>query len=158
MSAIVGSLPAALTGLAGVGSLVSNAAYFVPMLVAAIAYFNYDVMDPESRPINVPTEELWPQYDFIIIGAGSAGAVLANRLSEVADWNILLLEAGGDETEISDVPSLAGYLQLSDMDWQYKTSPPGQDNILILDSYQSSEILPSFSDASHTIHQNFNFF
>ncbi|KAE8747714.1 Glucose dehydrogenase acceptor-like, partial [Frankliniella occidentalis] len=65
MSGIVG-LPAALTGLAGVGNLVSNAAYFVPMLVAAIAYFNYDVMDPESRPINVPTEELWPTYDFII--------------------------------------------------------------------------------------------
>jgi len=33
----------------------------------------------------------------------------------------LLLEAGGDEPEISDVPLLAGYLQLSQLDWQYKT-------------------------------------
>jgi len=55
----------------------------------------------------------------------SSGAVVANRLSEIEDWNILLLEAGGDETEISDVPLFAGYLQLSQLDWQYKTEPQG---------------------------------
>lgn len=48
---------------------------------------------------------------------------MANRLSEIENWNVLLLEAGGDETEISDVPLLAGYLQLSQLDWQYKTEP-----------------------------------
>lgn len=53
------------------------------------------------------------------------GAVVANRLSEIANWNVLLLEAGGDETEISDVPLMAGYLQLSKLDWQYKTEPSG---------------------------------
>lgn len=53
------------------------------------------------------------------------GAVVASRLSEIENWNVLLLEAGGDETEISDVPLLAGYLQLSQLDWQYKTEPDG---------------------------------
>ena len=62
-------------------------------------------------------------YDFIVVGAGSAGAVIAARLSEVANWTVLLLEAGGDETEASDVPALAGFLQLSNMDWKYKTKP-----------------------------------
>ncbi|KAG0711287.1 Glucose dehydrogenase [FAD, quinone] [Chionoecetes opilio] len=57
------------------------------------------------------------------VGAGSAGSVIANRLSENPAWRVLLLEAGGDETEISDVPALAGYLQLSKMDWRYKTEP-----------------------------------
>ena len=51
--------------------------------------------------------------------------MLANRLSEMEDWTVLLLEAGGDETEISDVPVLAAYLQLSKLDWKYKTEPQG---------------------------------
>lgn len=67
-----------------------------------------------------------------MIGGGSAGAVVANRLSENPDWKILLIEAGGDENEISDIPSLAGYLQLSDLDWKYKTEPPMGDNAYCL--------------------------
>lgn len=55
----------------------------------------------------------------------ASGAVVASRLSEIEDWNVLLLEAGGDETEISDVPMFAGYLQLSQLDWKYKTEPQG---------------------------------
>lgn len=58
-------------------------------------------------------------YDSIV------GAVVASRLSEMENWNVLLLEAGGDETEISDVPLMAAYLQLSQLDWKYKSEPQG---------------------------------
>ncbi|XP_071550300.1 glucose dehydrogenase [FAD, quinone] isoform X1 [Panulirus ornatus] len=102
-------------------SVFTASLWFLPALLAAIAYYKYDEIDPESRPID--RKRLFKEYDFIIIGAGSAGAVIANRLSEDPTQRVLLLEAGGDETEISDVPALAGYLQLSKMDWRYKTEP-----------------------------------
>lgn len=61
-----------------------------------------------------------------ILSTSILGAVVANRLSEMENWTVLLLEAGGDETELSDVPLLAAYLQLSQLDWKYKTEPqPG---------------------------------
>ena len=59
----------------------------------------------------------------LIVGAGSAGAVIANRLSEDPNVRVLLLEAGGDETILTEIPLLSGYLQLSELDWQYKTEP-----------------------------------
>lgn len=101
--------------------VVTTGLWLIPLLLAATTYYRYDRIDPESRPLDQPN--LLSEYDFIIVGAGSAGAVVANRLSEENSWKVLLLEAGPDENEISDVPSLAAYLQLSKLDWGYKTEP-----------------------------------
>lgn len=51
---------------------------------------------------------------------GGAGAVVASRLSEIDNWKILLLEAGGHETELTDVPLLSLYLHKSKLDWKYR--------------------------------------
>ncbi|GAB6027859.1 hypothetical protein CHUAL_002077 [Chamberlinius hualienensis] len=58
-----------------------------------------------------------------LVGSGSAGSVLASRLSEIAEWKILLLEAGGDESLLSVAPAAVHFLQLSDYDWKYRTTP-----------------------------------
>ena len=51
--------------------------------------------------------ELKPHYDFIICGSGSSGSVVARRLAENADVNVLLLEAGGSD-EVASIKDLMG--------------------------------------------------
>lgn len=65
------------------------------------------------------------EYDFIIIGAGSAGCVLANRLSANANNRVLLLEAGGrDWHPFIHMPAgLARLVALKNLNWCYETEP-----------------------------------
>ncbi|KAJ0173023.1 hypothetical protein K1T71_011199 [Dendrolimus kikuchii] len=68
-------------------------------------------------------QNLLSEYDFIIVGAGTAGCVLANRLTEISEWKVLLIEAGNNENYIMDIPILANYLQFTGANWGYKTQP-----------------------------------
>ncbi|XP_046663470.1 glucose dehydrogenase [FAD, quinone]-like [Homalodisca vitripennis] len=79
-------------------------------LVDAVTYIDYDVTDGE-------------EFDFIVIGAGSAGCVVANRLSENPDWRVLLLEAGGDPDITSEIPRFFGAAINTDFDWHFLTQP-----------------------------------
>ncbi|KAL1129800.1 hypothetical protein AAG570_012744 [Ranatra chinensis] len=116
LSSVLGPALKAAAGLAGINKL-----WFLPTFLAAITYYHYDLYDPESKPFDV--KSVAPEYDFIVIGGGSAGAVLANRLTEEPAWRVLLLEAGGQETEITDVPALSLFLHGSRFDWKYKGQP-----------------------------------
>ncbi len=64
------------------------------------------------------------QYDYIVVGAGSAGCVVATRLSEQPGVNVLLLEAGGSDRrpEVQD-PRLWPATFYGEVDWCYSTTP-----------------------------------
>jgi choline dehydrogenase len=74
----------------------------------------------------------WPSdvYDYVIVGAGSAGCVLANRLSEDPSMRVLLIEAGGkDRSPNIKIPAAFPNQFHTKLDWDFVTEPePRVDN------------------------------
>ena len=68
------------------------------------------------------SSQLWApavHYDYIVVGSGSAGSVVAGRLAG-GGHRVLLVEAGGPAPSLAHVPSMVGFLQNSPLDWAYR--------------------------------------
>jgi choline dehydrogenase-like flavoprotein len=72
-------------------------------------------------------------YDFIVVGGGAAGAVIAARLSENPDFTVALIEAGGQPPARELMPAAVASLQLDpETDWMY-TADPGNAGLGLRD-------------------------
>jgi choline dehydrogenase len=91
-------------------------------------------------------------YDFIVVGGGTAGSVLAARLSETRDPRVLLLEAGpADGPKTMSIPGAWPTLIGSEVDWGYNTVPqPGLAGATI--PYPRGRVLGGSSAINAMIH------
>ncbi|KAB1642251.1 GMC family oxidoreductase [Gulosibacter chungangensis] len=73
------------------------------------------------------TEEI---YDYVVVGGGSAGAVVAARLSEDPNVSVALLEAGPSDVDLDEVLTLQRWPELleSGLDWDYPIEPQENGN------------------------------
>lgn len=107
----------------------------IPLTIGGVK-FARDVLKFRASELGDSTPPNKEEYDFIIIGAGSAGSTIANRLTEIKEARVLLIEAGGHENLFMDIPLTAGYLSYDKTkQWGYITEP-SDDYCLGMDNKQ----------------------
>ncbi|KAF5300725.1 hypothetical protein FQR65_LT19321 [Abscondita terminalis] len=84
--------------------------------------FSLPIDSQSEKPFNDEFVE-YGTFDHIVVGAGSAGAIVASRLSEDKFRDVLLLEAGGPQTNLTEIPGAIGVLWNLEYNWNYYTEP-----------------------------------
>ncbi|XP_057339338.1 glucose dehydrogenase [FAD, quinone]-like [Microplitis mediator] len=97
------------------------------IIAAQCSLGRIDDYPPDRTPEIVENSE--ESFDFIIVGGGSAGSVLAARLSEQSDWKVLLIEAGTYPSARTDVPQLSSGAQRNSEEYDYPAEP--QENFCL---------------------------
>ncbi|KAF7988519.1 hypothetical protein HCN44_001092 [Aphidius gifuensis] len=80
----------------------------------------------QSYQIATRTLPTKSEYDFIVVGSGPGGAPVANRLSEIGAWKVLLLEAGKPEGIFNQIPLLTENAQMTNYNWGYRVESDGK--------------------------------
>lgn len=99
------------------------ALFYVPLLfiTSVLAFWIYLSSESVSNLISID-EAAKLEFDYIIVGGGTAGCVLANKLSANEDAKVLLVEAGNVFGPLSMVPLLTSQQQKTKVDWHLRST------------------------------------
>ncbi|XP_014234417.1 glucose dehydrogenase [FAD, quinone]-like [Trichogramma pretiosum] len=105
------------------GDLKKDAPNFIRLIESA-EMFTEDFIEDAKQEVVDSTPEDQEEYDFVVVGAGASGAVIAARLSEEQNASVLLIERGGHEQLVMDIPALAIFLMYNPFwHWNYYSEP-----------------------------------
>ena len=90
--------------------------------------FHALLLAPTALAISESAGATWthsPRYDYIVVGGGTSGLVVANRLSENYDVSVAVIEAGGVELYNTNITDTSKYGKAfgTAVDWQYMSAP-----------------------------------
>lgn len=98
--------------------------FYVPLLVITILLALWIYLSSENMNNLISIDEATKmEFDYIIVGGGTAGCVLASKLSVNEDAKVLLVEAGGMFGPLAMVPLLTSQQQKTKVDWQLRSTP-----------------------------------
>lgn len=113
-----------MNSIADVVDIANSPALVVQLLTFAVLALQRQLYHNRGLDLgnstNASTFVVQAEYDFIIVGGGTAGCIVASRLSEVQNVSVLLLEAGGPSTITSDMMAAFAYFNYN---WGYQTTP-----------------------------------
>ena len=91
----------------------------ISLTLKLLTVSTYLLRKDSEHKLNSDRQVFDKSYDFIVVGSGSAGGVVAHRLAENAHIHVLLLEAGGPPGIPNDIPIEYVTLLQSEYDWNY---------------------------------------
>jgi choline dehydrogenase len=83
-----------------------------------------------------------PTFDYVIVGGGTAGLVVANRLSALPNVSVAIIEVGGDQRQNPNITSANGFSLAFDtpVDWAYRSVPQASSGDRVIEYHAGKAI------------------